>query len=237
MKKTILLLSLTSVISLACQEESPEVLIPFFFDNDCQITDLTEVEGLSQGCFLPFLEESFSNNDFGWTVGSGQEYNREVDSGVLKVETDDNSTGIYGSSAEVEGFRNLENFQLDVDFRIQDITNGYSDEYNLIIWGSNEELDKFHGLAFKGNGYYVFYKWDSGFSTDFHSGTVASNAFVSNNYSTLVVRKYEGEYYFFLNDELLASVPFQDIFGDVIYFGTGPGNELWVDQVKLNSIF
>lgn len=219
-------------IFLSCgKDEFDEKITPYFFDRDCQVVSPEIFDGFSEGCYIPLFVDDFSDNSNEWKLFNKFEYVQDITGGHLALSTHQNETNIWGTSMEIPAFQQTNDWEYRVHFRIESGSSGSEAKDNLILWGSDEDLENYHAFSFNGNKEYEIYEVTSAGYSSYYQGVLSSGSFVSNSYIRFTARNYQGTTYFFLNGTLFHQMPQKALHGNAIFFGAGPGNLVWVDEV------
>ena len=134
------------------------------------------------------------------------------------------SSGYLGATADLK-----KEIDQKRDFEIEASIMFGSGKENGIIWGKKDNNNNYH-FGFSGNGQFSIYKTDNGSLKHFKNRTI-SRKVNKKNYNKLTIRKVNSTYYFFINEALVHSCPFEDFFGN--YFQViANSNSL----IKINSI-
>ena len=213
------------------KDDFDDKITPYFFDRDCEVSSPDALDGFSEGCYIPLFLDDFSDNSNEWNLKNQFEYVHEITGGHLTLSTHENQTNIWGMSKEVPGFSQFGDWEFSVLFRIVSVSNGSEAETNLILWGSDEDLDNYQAFSFNADKEFEAYQVSNSTYVSHRTGTLSGGSFVSNSYIRFTARNYQDTAYFFLDDILFHQMPKQPLFGDRIFLGAGSGNEVWMDEV------
>jgi hypothetical protein len=221
----------------SCGQDQDEYLLePYFFGAeaaDCEGIMPAEANGIGEGCQRTYFQDDFSNENGGWNVNDGNDYDQEVSGGYLKVATDDNSQFVYGASKTLIGLENLENFEIQIKFQVHDF--GPDAGNSLFNWGLKDfDFDDFHELYFRVDGTYRLNYGVNGTETQIKEGTLAGG-FVGNGVR-FRHRRYDGTDYYFFDNELILQEPARPINGNLIWLGAGLDVEVWIDEVIVTEL-
>ncbi|MHC1704746.1 MAG: caspase family protein [Tenuifilaceae bacterium] len=119
-------------------------------------------------------------------------------------------------------------FEIEIKIRLD---KGIQNKFNGLQWGKSSSESKQFDFFFNGQGQYTIDKFTGTF-TDFVP--VTSTKLINNyTYNTLTVRKVGSKYYFFLNQQLVHSMPFEPFFGNGIGFQVAEKSSVQIDYLKV----
>jgi hypothetical protein len=175
----------------------------------------------------PVFIEEFVNNDKSWGVGVTNDIKRSVEYGYYYFQAYIES--FYSSFKEID-IDATRNFQIEAAIKYI----GGMDIYeNCLYWGGSNNASFRFGIT--GNGNYTAYKINSGNITDYVDYTPSSSVNKSG-FNKLTVRKHSGNYYLFLNEILVHTMPFEPFFGQRVGFLVGKKSTIHIDYLKINYI-
>ncbi len=176
--------------------------------------------------------DNFSSNVNDWPTGVNEKHNVRFEKGSYIVQ--DLQTG-GGSTRSWKKFDELDpalNFEIEVRMRIvssPDPTDGHA-----IFWGADSETEEKYRFFLTKKGSYSIDLYDGAGFRDFLSWTPTSADM--NKFNKITVRKVDGTYYFFLNEELVHEMPYEPFRGSVFGFHCGTGATLAFDDLKISYL-
>ncbi len=123
-----------------------------------------------------------------------------------------------------------QNKDFEIELKIR-LDKGIQNKFNGMQWGKSASDGKQFDFFFNGQGQYTIDKFTGTF-TDFVPVT-ATKLINNYTYNTLTVRKVGGKYYFFLNNQLVHSMPFEPFFGNGIGFQVAERSSVQIDYLKV----
>ncbi len=174
------------------------------------------------------MKEDFINNAYDWGVGKSDATNRKIDNGYFYFKTYEES--FYSTMIE-QDLRSYRNFEIETKIKCVEGGIGYE---NCILWGMDDNKHSFRfGITPKGQ--YTAYKMSPNGIVDYVDYTDSPE--VSNiAYTKLTIRKYNNMYYFFLNEKLVHSAPFEPLYGGNIGYLIGKGQAMKIDYLYVYEI-
>jgi Caspase domain len=123
------------------------------------------------------------------------------------------------------------------DFEIETLirfVEGQMDKGYGLQWGKSVNPVRQFDFLLTGGGHYTIDKYDGQFS-DYVPFTLSDNV---NRYAfnKLTVRKVADKYYFFLNEKLVYTMPFEPFFGNLLGFQVGDNSTIMVDQIEISYL-
>ena len=119
-------------------------------------------------------------------------------------------------------------FEIELKIRLD---KGIQNKFNGLQWGKSASEGKQFDFFFNGQGQFTIDKFTGTF-TDFVP--VTPTKLINNyTYNTLTVRKVGANYYFFLNQQLVHSMPFEPLFGNGVGFQVAEKSSVQIDYLKV----
>lgn len=120
------------------------------------------------------------------------------------------------------------------DFEIEALirfVEGQMDKGYGLQWGKSVNPIRQFDFLLTGGGHFTIDKYDGTF-LDYVPFTISESV---NRYAfnKLTVRKVIDKYYFFLNEKLVHSMPFEPFFGNLIGFQVGDNSTIAIDQIEI----
>jgi len=122
-------------------------------------------------------------------------------------------------------------FEIEVSMKLAE---GIMDKAYGLQWGKSVNPVRQYDFYLSGNGQYTIDKY-SGDYTDFVPFTISDKV---NRYAfnKMTVRKVADKYYFFLNEKLLHSMPFEPFFGNLVGFQVAENSTIMVDNIEITYL-
>jgi len=119
-------------------------------------------------------------------------------------------------------------FEIETSIRFVE---GQMDKGYGLQWGKSVNPVKQYDFLLTGGGHFTIDKYDGGFS-DYVPFTLSDNV---NRYAfnKLTIRKVSDKYYFFLNEKLVHTMPFEPFFGNLLGFQVGDNSTIMVDHIDI----
>lgn len=174
--------------------------------------------------------EPFDNNHNNWKVGSlrGSGRRAKMAFGTYLIES--LRKGVNPVSALPVKIDSGRNFEIEASFRY---VRGETNNANCLVWGMNANSHRFR-FGISGNGQYIIDKYDGSWH-NFKPWT-ESSLVKRTGYNKLTVRKIESDYYFFLNEQFVHSMPFRQFFGPKVGFQVNQNTAIQVDFLKVSYL-
>jgi len=175
---------------------------------------------------VPLFTEEFTDNKNGWYLGIKENvWFQNLQDGTLFFQSFEN--------VAKEDFKDViidqsKDFEIELKIRLD---KGIQNKFNGLQWGKAVQEGKQFDFFFNGQGQYTIDKFTGTF-TDFVSVT-ATKLINNYTYNTLTVRKVGAKYYFFLNKQLVYSMPFEPLFGNGIGFQVAERSSVQIDYLKV----
>lgn len=174
---------------------------------------------------IPLFVEDFNNNKNNWYLGIKEN---------VWFENLQDSTLFFQSFEDVpkEDFKEVfidqqKDFEIELKIRFD---KGIPTKANGLQWGKAADGKQFDFL-FSGNGQFTIDKFTGTF-TDYVPFT-SSKLINVYTYNTLTVRKTGSMYYFFINGQLVHSMPFEPFFGNGVGFQVAEKSSVQIDYLKV----
>lgn len=113
-------------------------------------------------------------------------------------------------------------------------SSGESTAANGINWGW-KDVDNFYLFGFSSNGWYCIKKCLLGTWADIIPWTKSPTVKI-NDYNKLTIRKFDNTYYFFVNEELVHTMPFEPLPGEWMGFRTPEYSIIYTDNWKVRTL-
>jgi len=122
-------------------------------------------------------------------------------------------------------------FEIETSIRFVE---GQMDKGYGLQWGKAINPVRQFDFLLTGGGHFTIDKYDGNFS-DYVPFTLSESV---NRYAfnKLTVRKVTDKYYFFLNEKLVHSMPFEPFFGNLIGFQVGDNSTIAIDNIEISYL-
>jgi uncharacterized repeat protein (TIGR01451 family) len=183
-------------------------------------------EGIPADKRIPLFTEEFTDNKNNWYLG--------IKENVWFQNLQEN-TLFFQSYEDVpkEDFKEViidQNRDFEIELKIR-LDKGIQNKFNGLQWGKSIAEGKQFDFFFNGQGQFTIDKFDGKF-TDFVP--VTKTKLINNyTYNTLTVRKIGQKYFFFLNQQLVHSMPFEPFFGNGVGFQVAERSSVQIEYLKV----
>jgi uncharacterized repeat protein (TIGR01451 family) len=119
-------------------------------------------------------------------------------------------------------------FEIETSIRFVE---GQMDKGYGLQWGKSVNPVRQYDFLLTGGGHFTIDKYDGQFQ-DYVPFTISDDV---NRYAfnKLTVRKVADKYYFFLNEKLVHSMPFEPFFGNLLGFQVGDNSTIMIDHINI----
>ncbi len=173
--------------------------------------------------------DDFDDNRYEWGLGEAKnDWLEKIADGSLHFQSFDNNAK-----------EDLVNFELDQtkDFEIETairFVQGDSLKFFGLQWGKSEDFNNQYDFLISGNNYVTIDKY-SGEFFDYLPPTT-SEYLRRDHINKLTIRKLNTNYYFFINEQLIYTMPFKPFFGNNIGFQVSENSSILVDYLKISEL-
>ena len=175
---------------------------------------------------VTLFAEEFTDNKNSWYLGIKENvWFQNLQDGTLFFQS-------YEDVAK-EDFKEVvidqsKDFEIELKIRLD---KGIQNKFNGLQWGKSIAEGKQFDFFFNGQGQYTIDKFTGTF-TDFVP--VTPTQLINNyTYNTLTVRKVGAKYYFFINKQLVHSMPFEPFFGNGVGFQVAERSSVQIEYLKV----
>ena len=170
------------------------------------------------------FSEEFDDNRNQWGIGSlgeGQAEGR-IENGLCFLQS--NQTGINWELWKTVVLNPARDFE--VETRLQ-FVGGEDNNANCLFWGRNDQ-DHRYRFGFSGNGHYCIDRFEGDWTT--YVPWTPSALLDRAGFNTLTVRKIGATLYYYLNGQLVHSIPFPGLYGPYVGFQVNQNTTIAVDR-------
>ncbi|MBN2103582.1 hypothetical protein JW835_06020 [bacterium] len=186
-------------------------------------------------CVYPEYFNSLST-DSDWWTGTKSDYSASINTdgaGYYEIINSSNEKK-YVFWESISDLDENKNFQINAGIKIVSANN--EDGGNGLVWGghSNGELSYFR--FFNNHDSYTILD-DQGKDLEYWSDWTRSDSVNDiGTYNELTVRKYDGQYYFFINEDYIGSHPFKSFYGHYIGFRVDCETTIQVNYILVHHL-
>ena len=180
--------------------------------------------GIEQSSKSRIFMDNFENNKYYWIKESSPSSHR-IESGYLFFAND--YEFIYSDGKPIN-FDPNKNFEIETKIKF---VSGDVEAFNGIFWGQLVFGDKYF-FGFSSMGYYKINK-DIGLQTKTLLEPQKTEIINKTGQNTLVIRKYDDTYYFFLNENLVHTMPYEKLPGQYLGFSVAKKSLIQINFIRL----
>jgi uncharacterized repeat protein (TIGR01451 family) len=172
------------------------------------------------------LQDDFSKFNNYWLLGIEENsWSESIENGYLVFQSLTTKSKEDLLPAIIDQKRD---FEIETSMRFVE---GQMDKGYGLQWGKSVNPIRQFDFLLTGGGHFTIDKYDGKFS-DFVPFTLSDDV---NRYAfnKLTVRKVSDKYYFFLNEKLVHSMPFEPFFGNLLGFQVGDNSTIMVDHIEI----
>jgi uncharacterized repeat protein (TIGR01451 family) len=172
------------------------------------------------------LKDDFSKFNNYWLLGIEENsWSESIENGYLVFQSLTNKSKEDLLPAIIDQKRN---FEIETSIRFVE---GQMDKGYGLQWGKSVNPIRQFDFLLTGGGHYTIDKYDGKF-LDYVPFTLSDDV---NRYAfnKLTVRKVDNKYYFFLNEKLVHSMPFEPFFGNLLGFQVGDNSTIMIDHIEI----
>ncbi|MEL7338842.1 MAG: hypothetical protein AAGM67_00040 [Bacteroidota bacterium] len=167
--------------------------------------------------------DNFTNNLQGWPLANTAQSRAQITAGNLFFESKVATSAIF--LPKTINFEQMGNFEIETRFRINKGTRsalmqwGGSSADNYYYYGFNRDAE----VSLAGN-------WATGIDL-----TRQGAGLLPGEYNTFTVRKQDGLYYFFLNEQFFDVFGYESFESNQFAFYIGPETEMQIDYLRISE--
>ncbi|MCX6335397.1 MAG: caspase family protein [Bacteroidia bacterium] len=172
------------------------------------------------------LQDNFSMFSNYWLLGIEENsWSETIEDGLLLFQSLTDKAKEDLLPAIIDQSRN---FEIETSIRFVE---GQMDKGYGLQWGKAVNPIRQYDFLLTGGGHFTIDKYDGNFS-DYVPFTLSESV---NRYAfnKLTIRKVTDKYYFFLNEKLVHSMPFEPFFGNLIGFQVGDNSTIAIDNIEI----
>ena len=173
--------------------------------------------------------DDFNDNRNKWGLGhEPRDWSEVIEDGRLLFQSYDDDA--KEDLIKVE-FDHKRDFEIETYIRF---AKGDSMKFFGLQWGKSSDFNNQYDFLISGNGLFTIDKF-SGEFYDYIPPT-PSGLIKKTLYNKLTIRKINNNYYFFINEELVHSMPFREFFGDFIGFQVSNNSSIYIDYLRISEL-
>ncbi len=172
------------------------------------------------------LQDDFSKFSNYWLLGIEENsWSESIEDGKLVFQSLTNKSKEDLLPAIIDQKRD---FEIETSIRFVE---GMMDKGYGLQWGKSVNPVRQYDFLLTGGGHFTIDKYDGQFR-DYVPFTISDDV---NRYAfnKLTVRKVADKYYFFLNEKLVHSMPFEPFFGNLLGFQVGDNSTIMIDHIDI----
>jgi len=172
------------------------------------------------------LQDDFSKFSNYWLLGIEENsWSESIEDGKLVFQslTDKSKEDLLPAIIDQK-----RDFEIETSIRFVE---GQMDKGYGLQWGKSVSPVRQYDFLLTGGGHFTIDKYDGQFQ-DYVPFTISDDV---NRYAfnKLTVRKVADNYYFFLNEKLVHSMPFEPFFGNLLGFQVGDNSTIMIDHINI----
>ncbi len=180
-----------------------------------------------------FFSKPFTNNQPEDEWSKGVEGTLEIikEKSYWKISNTKSRAWGIGDSIKLNTSKN---FQIDIGVKFIAGGDNHKQESSMLFWGRNEE-----------RGFYFYFAKD-GYCSISDSKNSGKYQFIENSltqanikegeFNQFSIRKVKNNYYFFVNELLMFSMPYQAFYGNLLGIGVGKKSIIEIDSLNVHYL-
>ncbi|MEA3451988.1 MAG: hypothetical protein U9Q83_08825 [Bacteroidota bacterium] len=189
-----------------------------------QNLDPSSYDGISKDAKKRIFLDNFDSNKYSW-IRKTSPPTHKIQDGFLYFSNEYDFPYVDGKAISYNGNKNWE-----IETKIKFIS-GDVEAFNGLMWGQLIFGEKYV-FSFSSMGYHQI-EFIDGYNQSFIVKPENTGVINKTSENDIVVRKYEGKYYFFINKVLIYSTNFNDLPGQYIGFSVAPNSMMRIYYLKL----
>lgn len=185
----------------------------------------------------PIYTEDFRDNRGNWREGSSDSRYFKLENGYYVIQSF--QTGYYAAAK----FNEEKPFTIDQsrDFQIEckiKFVSGEDNNSNSLNWGQSNEDWSNYRFGFSGDGSYKIFSYNESAENKWknYQSWTTSSAINKSEFNKMTVRKVADQYYFFINETLVTTMPFKPFFGQVLSIQSNQNTTIRIDDIRISYI-
>jgi len=173
------------------------------------------------------FKENFDSNTNNWLLHDIEEELIQIENGYYLYTSRDGEPKLNTLSIP---FDKSKNFEIEMSIKF---VNGEDNNANGLTWGADGNKENRFRFSISGDGQYRVDKYFNQEWVNFVKWTM-SPLIKKNDFNILTVRKFKTEYIFFINQEYVFSMPYDDVFGNLCGIHCNRNTTIHVDYLYVN---
>jgi len=188
------------------------------------ITSANEYDGLKTSLYHDKFIEDFINNNNYWPEGSAEGVSYTIGDGTYTI-TNSTTSDILISGQKIS-INTDDNFEIETKIKMHD-----NNSMGGLFWGlkNTQETTIYKAFEIGPDAGYMIYYFDGESENRWFDWTYSDSTNNSGDYNKITVRKYNNNYYFFINENYIGKHKFSSFDGANIGFLFYPSSILIVD--------
>jgi hypothetical protein len=173
--------------------------------------------------------DDFDDNRYKWGLGEAKnDWLEKVSEGHLHFRSFDDNAKEDLIHFEIEQNKD---FEIETSIRFVE---GDSLKFFGLQWGKSDDFNNQYDFLISGNNFVTIDKYSGEF---FDYLEPSALDFLRKGYfNKLTIRKLNTNYYFFVNEQLIFSMPFKPFFGNYIGFQVAENSSIQIDYLKISEL-
>jgi Caspase domain/Glucodextranase, domain B len=181
------------------------------------------------------INEAFNNNSNKWTLNNPSDNSADykIKNGYFQIKVPDkNNIGLQ--CIPVQNLNQNKNWEIETRIKY---SGGSVFKAFALIWGYKDTNSQGYFFFIDARGLFKIQKKDTPGSNFINYKDWAPARFVNkSDWNKLTIRKVDDKCYFFINEHLISSVPFESFYGDEVGFYCGGGLTIQAEYLKVSYI-
>ena len=228
MKTQIYLFSILLSLISCGKDKDPLIIKNTFIDNNNIINNPSLYNGMDNDKVSIFVD-NFNDNSNNWSTETNSDHSFTISNGNYNMVSYGTSLWLCYQSIIVLP----DNYELEIKFSIDD-NSATNNLKNGIILGATTNLTDYYYFGLNNDLNYIVKSSSETPSFEFPVSPVTINS--SGNYNVITIRKYGGNYYFFINNELAKTTSYNAPPGSTTGIFVNGGCSIHVDYIKFYKL-
>jgi hypothetical protein len=175
------------------------------------------------------LLDNFDDNRYNWGLGQAKNnWLEKITDGKLYFQSFDNN-----AKEDLIKFELPSEHDFEIETSIRFIV-GDTARFFGLQWGKSSDFNNQYDFLISGNGLVSIDKFSGEFFD--YLPPALSEFLKPGHFNKLTIRKINTNYYFFINEELIHTMPFKPFFGPYFGFQVGENSAIEVDYFKISEL-
>jgi hypothetical protein len=175
------------------------------------------------------LLDDFDDNRYNWGLGEAEnDWFEKITDGKLHFQSFNSN-----DKEDLIKFEITPECDFEIETSIRFIT-GDTARFFGLQWGKSSDFNNQYDFLISGNGLVSIDKFSGEFFD--YLPPIPSEFLKSGHFNKLTIRKINTNFYFFINEELIYTMPYKPFFGPFFGFQVGENSAIEVDYFKISEI-